>query len=156
MTFKLPAKLTIDSSVLIKALVPPLRRKEDNIYNHQIQLHKKALQIFEDVVSKKISMCIPSAVLIEVGAVVSRVTNNKTDAKEAVEKTRTHASQILFDYDILEPTISTAIETKASGFDNLILSCAILTGSAIITDDSKLHEIAEEYGHESFLLRELV
>lgn len=156
MTCRLPAKLTIDSSVLIKALVPPLRRKKDDIYKQQMQLHARALQIFEDVVRKKKSLCIPSMFLIEVGAVVSRVTNNETDAKEAVEEVRMHASQILFDYDLLEHTISTAIKTKASGFDNLILSCAILTNSAIITDDSRLHEITKEYGHESYLLRELI
>ncbi|MCZ7399908.1 MAG: PIN domain-containing protein [Candidatus Methanoperedens sp.] len=156
MTFRLPATLTIDSSVLVKALVPPLRRKEDEIYKQQMQLHTKALRIFEDVVRKNIAMCIPSVVLIEVGAVVSRMTNDEWLAKEAVEKVRTHAIQILFDYDLLEPTILTAIQTKASGFDNLILSCAISTGCAIISDDSRLHEIAMKYGHESYLLRELV
>ncbi len=156
MTHRLPAKLTIDSSLLIKALVPPLRRKEDDIYMRQLKLHAKALQIFEDVVRKKKSMYIPSVVLIEVGAVVSRITNKEKLAQEAVEKVRTHASQILFDYDILESTISTAIRTKASGFDNLILSCGILTYSSIITDDSRMHDIAKEYGHESYLLRELV
>lgn len=155
MTFKLPAKLTVDSSVLIKALVPPKRRKRDDIYESQLQLHASALKIFEDVVRKKISMYIPSVVLIEVGAVVSRLTNNETDAKEAVEKVRSHASQILFDHDLLELTISTALKTKASGFDNLILSCSLSTGSAIITDDLKLHEIAIEYGQKSYLLREL-
>ena len=155
MTFRLPAKLTIDSSVLIKALVPPKRRKQDGIYSTQKQLHTNALKIFEDVVRKKISMSIPSAVLIEVGAVVSRLTNNEKDAEEAVDKVQLHASQILFDHDLLELTISTAIKTKASGFDNLILSCAISTSSAIITDDSKLHEIAIEYGLKSYLLREL-
>jgi len=155
MTFRLPEKLTIDSSVLIKGLVPPKRRKQDGIYKTQKKLHTTALKIFEDVVRKKISMSIPSAVLIEVGAVVSRLTNNETDAEEAVDKVRLHASQILFDHDLLELTISTAIKTKASGFDNLILSCAISTSSAIITDDSKLHEIAIEYGLKSYLLREL-
>jgi predicted nucleic acid-binding protein len=155
MTFRLPAKLTIDSSVLIKALVPPKRRKQDGVYGSQLHLHESALRIFEDVVRKKISMSIPSVVLIEVGAVVSRLTNNETDAEEAVDKVRLHASQILFDHDLLELTISTAIKTKASGFDNLILSCAISTGSAIITDDSKLHEIAIECGQKSFLLREI-
>lgn len=83
MTFRLPAKLTIDSSVLIKALIPPKRRKQDGIYRTQKQLPTNALKISEDVVRKKISMSIPSAVLIEVGAVVSRLTNNETDAKEA-------------------------------------------------------------------------
>ena len=83
MTFRLPAKLIIDSSVLIKALVPPLRRKEDDIYERQMRLHAKALQIFKDVVNKKISMCIPSVVLIEVGAVVSRVTYNKMLKKQS-------------------------------------------------------------------------
>lgn len=80
----------------------------------------------------------------------------RNDAKEAVAKVRMHSSQILFDYDLLEPTISTAIKTKASGFDNIILSCAILTDSAMITDDLKLHEIAQEYGYESYLLRDLI
>lgn len=156
MTYRLPAKLTIDSSVLIKALVPPRKRKEDENYKQRMLLHTKALTIFEDVVQKKISMCIPSVVLIEVGAVVSRITNNENDAKEAVAKVRMHSSQILFDYDLLEPTISTAIKTKASGFDNIILSCAILTDSAMITDDLKLHEIAKEHGYESYLLRNLI
>ena len=141
--------------MLIKALVPPLRRKDDDNLKKQMQLHSKALTIFEDVIHKKISMCIPSMVLVEVGAVISRVTNNETDAIDAVEKVRTHASHILFDYELLEPTISTAIKTKASGFDNLILSCALLTNSAIITDDLRLHEIAQVYGHDSYLLREI-
>ena len=47
-------------------------------------------------------------------------------------------------------------QSKASGFDNIILSCAILTDSAMITDDLKLHEIAQEHGYESYLLRDLI
>jgi hypothetical protein len=54
MTYRLPAKLTIDSSVLIKALVPPRKRKEDDNYRQRMLLHTKALKIFEDVVHKKI------------------------------------------------------------------------------------------------------
>ena len=92
MTYRLPAKLRIDSSVLIKALVPPRKRKEDDNYRQRMLLHTRALNIFEDVVHKKISMCIPSVVLIEVGAVVSRITNNENDAKEAVAKVRMHSS----------------------------------------------------------------
>lgn len=106
MTFRLPAKLTFDSSVLIKALVPPKRRKQDGIYRTQMQLHASALEIFEDVVRKKISMSIPSVVLIEVGAVVSRLTNNEKDAEEAVDKVRLHASQVLFDHDLLKLTMT--------------------------------------------------
>ena len=94
-------------------------------------------------------------VLVEVGAVISRVTNNENDAMDAVKKVWTHANYIFFDYELLELTIPTEIKTKASGFDNLIISCAILSDSAIITDDLKLHEIAHEYWYESYLLREL-
>jgi len=67
-----------------------------------------------------------------------------------------YSSKILYDYDILDHAISTAIDTKASGFDNIILSCANFTKTPLITDDLKLHEVAIKYGFISYLLRELV
>jgi predicted nucleic acid-binding protein len=120
MISEISGKFTIDSNVIIKALVPPLRRKDDDIYHQQMNLHTTSVKILEKIITEKIVMYIPSVVLIEVGAVVSRITNNKKDAMEAVEKVRLYSSKILFDYDILENTISTAIDTKASGFDNII------------------------------------
>lgn len=156
MISNISGKQTIDSNVIIKAFVPPLRRKEDNIYHQQMKFHTLARQIFEKIITEKIIMYIPSVVLIEVGAVVSRITNNKKDAIEVVEKVQMYASEILYDYDILDHAISTAIDTKASGFDNIILSCAKLTETSLITDDLKLHRIAIKNGIMSYLLRELV
>jgi len=153
---RLPVRLTVDSSVLVKALAPPRRRKRDNLYQHQLAIHRGALAIFEDIIRKNRKMFIPSIVLIEVAAVISRITNNREDAYESVEKIRKHASRILYDSDILDSSVASAVDTKASGFDNIVLACARLTGSALITDDLKLHRIAEKHRIESYLLRELL
>ena len=153
---ELPTRLTVDSSVLVKALAPPRRRKDDEMYRHQLSLHHRALEIFEDIIRKNKTMFIPSIVLVEVAAVISRITNSREDAYEAVEKIRKHSHRVLSDSDILDSAIATAVETKASGFDNIVLACTRLTGSALITDDLKLHRIAEEHGIESYLLRELI
>lgn len=148
--------LTIDSNVLVKALAPPRRRKDDEIYKLQLALHQKAKEIFEGVIRKEKIMFIPSVVLVEVAAVISRITNNEEDAAEAVDRVRKHSHRVLFDSDILESSITTAIKTKASGFDNIVLACAVLTESALITDDKKLHEIAKEHKIKSYLLKELL
>jgi len=91
MMSEISGEFTIDSNVIIKALVPPLRRKEDDIFHQQMKLHTTALQIFEKITTEKITMYIPSAVLIEVGAVVSRITNNKKDAMEVVQKVQMYS-----------------------------------------------------------------
>lgn len=153
---EIPVDLTIDSSILVKALVPPRRRKKDVTYKRQLALHQKALEIFECIIRKERMMFIPSVVLVEVAAVISRITNNKENAIDAVEKIRKHSHRILSDSEILEESITIATETKASGFDNIILACAELTESALITDDSRLHEIAKGRGIKSYLLKELI
>ncbi|NOZ77035.1 MAG: type II toxin-antitoxin system VapC family toxin [Euryarchaeota archaeon] len=151
----LPERLTFDSSVIVKALAPPRRKKPDNIYEEQVLIHKKALRLFEDVIRRRRHMYIPSFVLVETAAVISRLTNKEEYAERAVEKVRKYSQRVLSDTDILDRSITTAIKTKASGFDNMVIACALESGTPVLTDDSTLHKIAVDNGIESYLLRDV-
>lgn len=100
-------------------------------------------------------MYIPSIALVETAAVVSRVTRKKQIANDAINFLKGVSAEILYDYRILDKTIETGIETKASGFDTVFITCAKLTNSVLITDDRRMFEIANEHGIKSKLLRDM-
>lgn len=145
--------VTTDTSVLVKGLVPPRRKNNDNILRESIQIHENAVSILEKIESGYYSNHIPLIALIETACVVSRLTNDPSSASLAVSFVSNNAKM----YDtaiLLEKSIEVGIKTKASGFDVLFIACADLTNSKLITDDRKMYEKACEIGIDTIFLRE--
>lgn len=149
-------KFVFDTTFIVKGLVKPRRKKKDGIYEERLKFHNKAKEYLEKVEKDEIGMIIPSVAIIETASVVSRLTNNKTLAKESVMFLYENAEEILFDFETLTKAVETGIKTKASGFDNLYLAVTDLTKSTLLTDDLQLHKLAKKMNLKSKLLRKMV
>ena len=149
-------KYTIDTSVIVKGLVPPRRKKKDEILGQQKKMHKLARSYLDKVRNKEVDMYIPAIALVETGIVVSRITNNEEDSKKAVSFLKKNATHIFYDHEILEEAISLGIETKASGYDTMFLVIAKESVSELLTDDALQHKAALSKGIASSLLREMI
>lgn len=149
-------KYTIDTSFGVKGLIPPRRKKQDEIFREQQKMFKLARSYLDKVRSGEVEMYLPAIALVETGIVVSRITNNEEDSRRAVSFLRRNAAHIFYDHEILEEAISFGIKTKASGYDTIFLTVTEMSGSELLTDDSLQHRIALSRGIVSRLLREMI
>ncbi len=149
-------KYTIDTSFVVKGLVPPRRKKQDEMLAQQQKMYKLARSYLDKVRNKEVEMYIPAIALVETGIVVSRITNNEEDSQKAISFLRRDATYIFYEHEILEEAISLGIKTKASGYDTIFLTVAEVTESELLTDDSLQHKIAQSRGIVSHLLKDMV
>lgn len=68
---------TIDTSFAVKGLIPPRRKKQDEILDQQQRMYKVARSYLEKVKRGEVKMYLPAIALVETGIVVSRITNNE-------------------------------------------------------------------------------
>ncbi len=144
---------TFDTTVLAEGLVKPRREKKDAVYEERKKRHEKAKAFLREVETGEAVMYVPTAALVEIAAVVSRLTGKEERGREASEYVQTHA-EVLYDWDILQEAVQLAAETAASGFDNVFLTVAKETDSTLLTNDSGMHSTAQNIGIESILLRD--
>ena len=146
-------ELTLDTSVIIKGMIPPKRR--DKKRNERIRKFKTANTYMKLLFSGKIIGFIPSAVLVELSAVGTRLTGSKKFGISLAGKIE-EICTVLYDEEILDNAIGVSAQYKASGFDNLLLTCAILTNTLLFTDDKKLHNLYDKAKIKSYLLDDLI
>mgnify|MGYP001611016774 FL=1 len=145
---------TLDTTALIKGSLPPRRTKKDAIFEEQARLFKIASGIIDEIFQGKHTLSIPYVALVEVAAVVSRLTGDDAAAKKTTDFVRGLATMIN-EESFCSEAISLAIMTKASGFDNVFIACAKITASMLITDDKKMFEAAKRAGIKARLLRDM-
>ena len=146
--------LTLDTTVLAKGIIPPLRRKKDNIYEEQLRLYTIARRILEEVESNAILMNIPSVAIIELAAVGARLTGKSERGIQASDYAKDYGN-IIYDITLISEAVKIAVETKISGFDSVFIACAKITNSTLITDDKKMYESAQKLNIPAKLLREM-
>lgn len=146
--------LTLDTTVLAKAIIPPRRRKKDSIFEEQFKLHIIAKSITEKVENRQDIMLIPAVALIEIAAVAARLTGKNERGIQASNYVKEYGS-IIYDTFLIDEAIRIAAETKISGFDSIFIACAKLTDSTLITDDKNMYEAAIKIGINAKLLREI-
>jgi len=144
-----------DASAIVKALVAPRRKKEDEILREQARLHQIARTELGRVESKEIGMLVPSLALIEAGAIVRRLTGSPQEARLAIRFVRNHSQGIIFDEDLQETAEELAVTTGCRAADSVYLAAARHTGAELLTDDRRMHELALQENIPSLLLRDL-
>ncbi|MDD5204296.1 MAG: PIN domain-containing protein [Desulfobacterales bacterium] len=147
---------TIDTSFAVKGMIPPRRRKQDDVLEQQQRMYAVARSYLDKVKRGEAEMYIPAIALVESGIVVSRITNNEEDSRGAVSFLRWNASRVFYDHELLDEAITLGIQIKASGYDTIFLTVAEKSGSELLTDDSLQHRIAVSRGIPSHLLREMI
>lgn len=146
-------RVTIDTSVIVKGLVPPRRRKRDQLFESQLELHLRCREILLKTESGEYINNIPLLALIETACVVSRLSDEKR--ADLALSFVSQNSRVYSDVYLLERSIEIGLRTKASGFDVVFMACAEETGSMLITDDRKMYERANDYGLDVRFLRDL-
>ena len=145
-------KVTTDTSVLISGLVPPRRRIKDQLFFQQHDLYMRSNEILEKIASKEYANHVPLITMIEVAAVVSRLTNDAESVELALSFVNDN-SRLYPDVYLLDRAVEIGKATKASGFDVLFMACSEVSGSRLLTDDRKMYEKAVEYGLNADFLR---
>ena len=145
---------TIDSSVIVKGILKPRRKKQDAVLKEQTVLYGIASSIMDGINKGEDELVIPTIAIVEVAAVVSRLTGIKDSGVNTANLISSIAT-VIDESDILKECIDIAAETKISGFDSVFIACAKATNSTLITDDRKMHEAALKAGIMSKLLREM-
>ena len=106
-------ELTLDTSVIIKGMIPPKRRDEKR--NERIRKFETATTYMRFLFSGKIIGFIPSAVLVEVSAVSARLTGSEKFGISLAGKIE-EVCTVPYDEEILD----NAIEVEVF---NEVLSC---------------------------------
>jgi hypothetical protein len=70
-------KYTIDTSFAVKGLVPPRRKKRDEILEKQQKMHKLARSYLDKVRDKHAEMYIPAVALIETALLTTKMTQER-------------------------------------------------------------------------------
>ena len=104
-------EVTLDTTVLVKAIVPPKRRKRNGIYEEQFRLYTIAKSILKKVESNEFIMSIPSIAIVEIAAVTARLTGKEERGIQASEHVK-EQGVIFFDADILDESTKLAAQTK--------------------------------------------
>ncbi|WP_048131822.1 MULTISPECIES: type II toxin-antitoxin system VapC family toxin [Methanothrix] len=145
--------VTVDTSVIVKALVPPRRKKQDKLFDLQRELHLSCRDVLLKTESGEYANHIPLLALIETACVVSRL----SDAQRAglALTFLGQNSRFYGDAYLMERSIRIGMRTKASGFDVVFMACAEETGSILITDDRKMYDRANDYGLDVIFIRDV-
>ena len=145
---------TFDTTVIIKGIVEPRRKKQDSIFKEQRRVHNIASSMLENIYNNNDILFIPMVALVETAAVASRLTGNKDIGRKNSDFVKS-ISRIVGENELIDEAISIAAETKISGFDSVFIACAKITNSVLVTDDRKMHEAAAKAGVKSKLLRDM-
>ncbi len=147
---------TVDSSFMVKGLVPVRRSREDELRAKQEREFRVSSEYLAGIERGEHQMYVPAIALVEVAAVISRLTNSRSDAKAGAEFVRRNALRLFYEADLLDQAIDTAISIKTGGYDTIFLTVAKMTGSTLLTADRIRHEMAKKLKVDSMLLYELL
>ncbi|ACJ17028.1 Hypothetical nucleic acid-binding protein [Thermococcus onnurineus NA1] len=145
--------VVLDSSVILKALLPPPKNLKKEVYQREVETHKKCQRILEIVEDKDIEIHVPAVVTVEVAGVIKRITGDKSRAS-LVSETIAETFRLHYDAELLEKATEIAALTGASGFDAYFIATAYLLDIPLLTDDKGMHLRAQELGINSTLIRE--
>jgi len=147
---------TVDSSFIVKGLVPVRRVKDDALRAQQQREFEIASEYISAIERGEHQMFVPAIALVEVAAVISRLTNSREDAKRGSDFVRQNALRIYYETDLLERAIETAITAKTGGYDTIFLTVAKITNSTLLTADRLQSSMALTLGLKSVLLFDLL
>ena len=150
------SSFTVDSSFIIKGLVPVRRAKVDAFRAQQEREFQIARDYMTDIERGIHQMFVPVVALVEVAAVISRLTNSREDAKSGVEFVRRNATRLYYETDLLERAIELAISAKTGGYDTIFLTVARITDSTLLPADRLQSSMALTLGLKSILLFDLL
>jgi predicted nucleic acid-binding protein len=144
-------RAVLDTSVLVKSIFKPLRSLSAESYSRELQTHEKCVALIKLIEERDVEVHVPKACIVETAAVAKRLAGRTLAARAS--------KGILKSYNVAdEETIfnvawDVALETGCSGFDSYFIALAKKEDAILFTDDSGMHQHANEADVESILIR---
>ena len=103
--------------------------------------------------ARQTKVLIPYLVLVEVAAVVARLSGREL-AEKAIESLKTTKNYtVVYEEEYRDRALQVALKTGSSGFDAYIIALAWTRNALLITDDEPMGEHAKALGINVILLR---
>ncbi len=148
-------EVVLDSSVIVKAILKPYNLLSDRIYKRELETHRKARLLIKKLKMQLVRVLIPYPVLVEVAAVITRLSNRELAEKVIDSLLTTKNYVIVYEEEYRDKALEVALRTGSSGFDAYIIALSQTRNALLITDDEPMSRHAKEMGVSVVLLRNL-
>lgn len=136
--------ISLDANIFIYANISGEKIKNKKKREEWIQLHKKADVIYTDMLKGKHIVLIPSVIVAEVCAVISRMTNSEEEGMKAANEIQQYCIVIYESASIFEELLPLIAKVKGSGIDSILASVAVTEVTTLVTNDRKLFNLLEK------------
>lgn len=136
--------ISLDANIFIYANISGDKIKNKKKREEWIQLHKKADVIYTDMLKGKHIVLIPSVIVAEVCAVISRMTNSEEEGMKAANEIQQYCIVIYESASIFEELLPLIAKVKGSGIDSILASVAVTEVTTLVTNDRKLFNLLEK------------
>ncbi len=131
-------KVVLDTSVIVKAILKPGRWLPRDVYERELETHRKSRLLIRLLREKGVEVFIPFAALVEVASVLARLASSSL-AREVVESLKTSENyHVVYEEEIRDYAIRIALEVCSSGFDTYFIAVAKMLNAVLITDDEPM------------------
>jgi len=146
-------RVVLDTSVIVKAVLKPGRWLPRDIYEREIETHRKSRLLIRLLKEERIEVLIPFVALVEVAGVLTRLASSSL-AREVVESLRTSENyRIVYEEEIRDSVIEIALEVGSTGFDTYFIAVAKKFNAMLVTDDEPMAIHAKRLGIDTVLIR---
>ena len=100
-----------------------------------MQLHEKADVLYTDVLKGKHVVIIPSVIVAEVCAVISRLTNSEEEGISVAKEVQEYCVVVYESASVMEELLPVIAKVKGSGIDSILAALAAKENTVLITND---------------------
>jgi len=117
-------RVVLDTSVIVKAILTPSRLLPKDVYEREVETHRKSRLLIRLLREKRIEVLIPFIALVEVAGVLTRLASSSL-AREVVESLKTSENcRIVYEEEVRDLAIEVALQAGSSGFDTYFIAVA--------------------------------
>lgn len=142
----------LDTTVIVKGLLKPYQKLPAEIYERELETHRKCKFILNRLEQETFEVYIPLVCVVEVAAVFKRLTGKEKLALGVSLKIK----EIYFmvgEEKFFDEAWKNAAKTGSSGFDSYFLALAKIMDATLITDDENMAEKGSMTNIKTILVR---
>jgi predicted nucleic acid-binding protein len=144
-------RAVLDTSVLVKSIFKPLRSLSAESYSRELETHKKCVALIKLIEERDVEVHVPKVCVVEIAAVAKRLAGRTLAARASKGILKSY--NIADEEAIFNIAWDVALETGCSGFDSYFIALAKREDAILFTDDSGMHQHANEADVNSILIR---
>ncbi len=144
-------RAVLDTSVLVKSIFKPLRSLSAESYSRELETHNKCVALIKLIEERDVEVHVPKVCVVEIAAVAKRLAGRTLAARASKGILKSY--NIADEEAIFNIAWDVALETGCSGFDSYFIALAKREDAILFTDDSGMHQHANEADVNSILIR---